>query len=173
MLSRAPCGSEFQCLGPQAEKARSPYSFLVLDTVSKEGSALDRKVLECWRLATKSFRYIGAVELRLLYVRHMTLQKTRCLMGSQCKSWRTGVICALDGVRVTRQAALFCTTCRRFINLAGIPASKELAKSSLDNISALATAAAVASSKYRLTRPRDITGEHLPIETVCSTFPVL
>ena len=62
---------------------------------------------------------------------------------------------ALDGVRVTRRAALFCTTCRRFINLAGIPVSMELAKSSLDKMSALAAAAAVASFRYRLTRTRD------------------
>ena len=37
-----------------------------------------------------------------------TLNLMHCLTGNQCRSTRTGVICAELGVRTTRRAALLC-----------------------------------------------------------------
>ena len=55
--------------------------------------------------------YFGAMPFSALYVKSSILYVIRCLIGSQCRLRRTGVICFELRVLVTSRAAQFCTYC--------------------------------------------------------------
>ena len=56
---------------------------------------------------SSSVRYTGALPFKVLYVRRRTLNPIRCFTGSQCRDYRTGLMCSYFFVSVTSLAAMF------------------------------------------------------------------
>ena len=97
-------GKLFQSLGVALEKALSPNVEWVLGTTSCS-SAAERRDLAgmycCYKVRHVARSLTGkcTVDMEKKFV------SIRCLMGSQCRCLRTGVMCILPGVLVTRRDA--------------------------------------------------------------------
>ena len=110
-------GRLFHIVADVLLKHLSPYiTVRVLGTVSRASDA-DRSDLVGWYEMMSSCRYGGAVPCKALYVYIRTLYLDRDSTGSQCKVFKTGVMCSRFRVRVTSRAALFCTLCRGLVSV--------------------------------------------------------
>ena len=105
--SRTEGGREFQRRGAVREKALSPNVLRRDDGMVRVRVEEDRRVREGRWGMRRSDRYGGARWWRALKVRSSILKFMRCLMGSQWRVWRTGVMCSRDRVWVRRRAAEF------------------------------------------------------------------
>ena len=68
-----------------------------------------------------SHKYDGASEWRALKTNIKILNPMRLLIGSQCRSRRTGVMCSRFGVLFITRGAAFCASCSRCIDFIGRP----------------------------------------------------
>ncbi len=102
-------GSLFQSTGPTFKKARSPPVTRDVGSSTNLWSSkeLEHSILPGLECSTSSDRWAGAIPFLTLYISVSTLKIILHLTGSQCKSWRTGVICSLRGAPVNVHAAEF------------------------------------------------------------------
>ena len=121
-------GREFQSLGAATPKRLSPYPLFDLGTW-KSILPADRG----WRPGTyrrsRTEISFGARSCRPRNVSTSALQTIRCLMGSQCRRFRIGLMWSRCPARTAILAAAFCTFCSREIRQSGSPSSSALAKS--------------------------------------------
>ena len=107
--SRTGWGREFQSRGAVREKALSPK-----DLSFDLGNVRERveEDLTGGAVGDEEVRQVGGGRWwRALKVRRSVLKMMRCLMGSQWREWRMGVMCSRDWVWVRRRAAEFWTSC--------------------------------------------------------------
>ena len=102
-------GNWFQSFGAQAEKARSPKDFSFVEGVSSKNLLLDLRSRVCLYGCKRSWRYRGAMSFIALKVRRSALYWILYFTGSQCKAFRTDVMCCRLQLIVTMRAAEFCT----------------------------------------------------------------
>ena len=73
--------------------------------------------------------YLGVEPFQDLSTNKIIFKSILEVRGSQCRDFKTGVICALFLVLVRTHAAAFCMSCNRLIFFFGRPAKRALLKS--------------------------------------------
>ena len=100
------CGRPFQSLGATERKALSPpETRLLRGTFNKVASLAEQLPLGGSYFVSNSDRYSGAVPFTHLKTIVKYLYSLRRVIGSQCRSAKTGVMCSLLLVNVRHLAA--------------------------------------------------------------------
>ena len=137
-------GILFQSLGAHAEKAWLPYLWLrVAGTASCHVSAEDRRVRTWLCSPSSSSKQAGANSCSARYVSSSILKTILCWTGSQCRWWKTGVMCSNFLVLVTMRAAIFCRHWSLLMSTSGRPKKRLLQLSSRDVTKACVSCSAI------------------------------
>jgi len=98
---------EFQVDGTATKKARRASSVCMRGKTSIGASEERSTRCAAW-VCTSSLRYVGVAVVRTLWISTASLQVTRCLTGSQCSEWSSGLASVRPRLWQTTLAKLFC-----------------------------------------------------------------
>ena len=119
-------GNSFHSLGADARKDLSPcIAVWLLGTLKCEYDS-NRSILTGIYFRSDRLETLMFFSFSTLNVRNRILYSDLKRTGSQCSWNKTGVICSLLRVGVTRLVAQFCTRCRRFVRERGVLYSNAL-----------------------------------------------